>query len=133
MPLQVELVSPERILHSGEAEMVVCRTSDGEIAFLSGHAPFLGALGIGVVRIHQVGGGTVRAAVHGGFVQVREDRVIILSDVAELPGQVDAERARRAADEAERAVGQAGGDADVVAEADARLRRARTRLELVDR
>ena len=45
MALQVELVSPERILYSGEADMVVCRTIDGgELAFLTGHAPFLGAL-----------------------------------------------------------------------------------------
>ncbi|MGH9165670.1 MAG: ATP synthase F1 subunit epsilon, partial [Acidimicrobiales bacterium] len=104
MALQVELVSPERILYSGEAEMVVCRTAGGEIAFLTGHAPFLGALGIGVVRIHQVGGQTVRAAVHEGFVQVKADKVIILSDVAELPEQVDADRARRSAEEAERAL-----------------------------
>jgi F-type H+-transporting ATPase subunit epsilon len=131
--LQVELVSPERILYSGEAEMVVCRTSDGEIAFQTGHAPFLGALGIGIVRIFQVGGETVKAAVHGGFVQVKDNRVIILSDVAELPDQVDADRARRAADEAERAVREAGADAEAAAEADARLRRAQTRLELAGR
>ena len=43
--MQVELVSPERILFSGEADMVICRTVDGgDIAFLAGHAPFLGAL-----------------------------------------------------------------------------------------
>ena len=44
MPLAVQLVSPERILFEGEAEMVVCRPVDGEIAFLAGHVPFLGAL-----------------------------------------------------------------------------------------
>ena len=42
MPMQVELVSPERILFSGEATMVVCRTTDGDVAFLTDHAPFLG-------------------------------------------------------------------------------------------
>ena len=73
MALQVELVSPERILFSGEAEMVVCRTSDGELAFLTGHAPFLGALVTGTVRVHRGGGDVVRAEVHGGFVQVDED------------------------------------------------------------
>ena len=51
MALQVELVSPERILWSGEAEMVVARTSDGDIAFLTGHSPFIGALGIGAVVV----------------------------------------------------------------------------------
>ena len=69
MALQVELVSPERILFSGEAEMVIARTvGGGDIAFLTGHAPFLGALDVGVVRIQVPGGAKEeRAAVHGGF------------------------------------------------------------------
>jgi F-type H+-transporting ATPase subunit epsilon len=125
MTLDVALVSPERILFSGEADMVVCRTSDGEIAFLTGHAPLVGALGIGTVRIKQADGEEVKAAVHGGFVEVRDNRVSILSDVAELPDQIDVERARRAREEAERQV-QAGDNAG----AEAALRRAHVRLEL---
>jgi F-type H+-transporting ATPase subunit epsilon len=136
--LDVDLVSPERILFSGEAEMVVCRTSDGEVAFLTGHAPFLGGLGIGIVRVHLVGGDVVRAAVHGGFVQVKDNKVIVLSDVAELPGQIDVARARRSLEEAQRraaaGAGAAGGDGDAgEAEADAtaaRIQRAQVRLEL---
>lgn len=124
MALQVELVSPERILFSGEAEMVICRTVDGgEIAFLTGHAPFLGALGVGLVKIREVGGTEQLAAVHGGFVEVRDNRVIILSDVAELADQVDVERARRAKEAAERR----DMDHDDV-EAESALRRAHTRL-----
>ncbi|MDP9402530.1 MAG: F0F1 ATP synthase subunit epsilon [Actinomycetota bacterium] len=136
MALDVDLVSPERILFSGEAEMVVCRTSDGEVAFLTGHVPFLGGLGIGIVRVHLVGGDVVRAAVHGGFVQVKDNKVIVLSDVAELPGQIDVARARRSLEEAQRraAAGAAGGDGDTgEAEADAaaaRIQRAQVRLEL---
>ena len=126
MTLQVELVSPERILFSGEAEMVVCRTAGGEIAFLTGHAPFLGTLGIGIVRVHPEGGGeVVKAAVHEGFVEVKDNRVIVLSDVAELPDHIDAERARRAAEDAERRIRE-GDDTD----AEAQLRRAHVRLEL---
>jgi F-type H+-transporting ATPase subunit epsilon len=125
VPLQVELVSPERILYSGQADMVVARTSEGDIAFLAGHAPFIGALGIGAVTIQTTGGGAERAAVHGGFVEVSGDRVTILSDVAELAGDIDAARARRAAEEAERQVREADD-----AEAEARLRRARLRVEL---
>lgn len=118
MTLQVELVSPERILYSGEAEMVVCRTvSGGEVAFLTGHAPFLAALETGVVRVKTSGGEEV-AAVHGGFVEVRDDRVIVLSDVAELANDIDVNRAQRAKDQA------TGDDEDAVAarkRADARL------------
>ncbi len=118
MTLHVELVSPERILYSGDADMVVCRTvSGGEVAFLTGHAPFLGALETGVVRVKTSGGDEV-AAVHGGFVEVRDNRVIILSDVAELANDVDVSRAQRAKDAA------TGDDEDAVASrarADARL------------
>jgi F-type H+-transporting ATPase subunit epsilon len=100
MTLQVELVSPERILYSGEADMVVARTvAGGEIAFLTGHAPFLGALETGVVRVKTPNGEEV-AAVHGGFVEVRDNRVIILSDIAELAKDIDVSRAERAKSEA---------------------------------
>lgn len=101
MPLQVELVSPERILFSGEAEMVAARTTEGEVAFLPDHAPFLGALGIAKLRVLQEGGGEVVAAVHGGFVEVRDNTVTVLSDVAELADQIDVERARAAQQRAE--------------------------------
>jgi F-type H+-transporting ATPase subunit epsilon len=125
MSLQVELVSPERILWSGEADMVVARTSEGDIAFLTGHAPFIGALGIGAVTIRASDGHDERAAVHGGFVEVSGDRVTILSDVAELASDIDAARARQALEAAERRT----GDLDDV-EGEAALRRARLRVEL---
>jgi F-type H+-transporting ATPase subunit epsilon len=125
MALQLELVSPERILWSGEADMVVARTSEGDIAFLTGHAPFIGALGIGAVSIRATDGTEERAAVHGGFVEVSGDRVTILSDVAELASDIDAARARRALEQAERRT----GDQDD-AETEAALRRARLRVEL---
>ena len=129
--MHVELVSPERILYSGDAEMVVCRTVDGgEIAFLAGHAPFLGALGEGLVRIRTSSGEEV-AAVHGGFVEVRDNRVIVLSDVAELAPDIDVERARRAKESAER--GGSGGGDEEAAESEAALRRADTRLAAVER
>ena len=126
MALHVELVSPERILYTGEAEMVICRTAGGDIAFLTGHAPFLGALGIGAVRVRPTDGGNeVEAAVHGGFVEVSNDRVTILSDVAELADQIDVERARAAQQRAERR------EADMSdAETEAALRRASVRLQV---
>ena len=125
MAFQVELVSPDRILFSGEADMVICRTVGGEIAFLTDHAPFIGALDIAPVRIRTAGGGEERAAVHGGFVEVRENRCIILSDLAELASQIDVERARRSKEELERKVMEVD---DV--ECEAALRRAHVRLEL---
>jgi F-type H+-transporting ATPase subunit epsilon len=129
MALQVELVSPERILYSGEADMVICRTvGGGELAFLPGHTPFLGALEIELVRIKTTEGDEEAAAVHGGFVHVRDDNVIVLSDVAELASQIDVERARRAKERAER---KDMADHDEEAEAD--LARAHMRLRLAER
>lgn len=128
MALQVELVSPERILWSGEADMVVARTSEGDIAFLTGHAPFIGALGIGAVSVTPTGGGSeIRAAVHGGFVEVSDNRVTILSDVAELADDIDVTRAEQALADADRAMQLDD------AEADAKLRRARLRVDLGSR
>jgi len=128
--LHVELVSPERILFSGEATMVLLRAGGGDIAFLTGHAPFLGALGVGVVRIQGVDGRDVEAAVHGGFVEVKDDRVIILSDVAELADQIDVNRARQARDDAQARLRSGGADSEeAAAQAAADLRRAEVRLQ----
>ena len=126
--LAVELVSPERTLFSGEATMVRARTvGGGDIAFLDGHAPFVGALATWTVEISLADGGTEKAAVHGGFIEVSNVHVKILSDLAELSSQIDADRARRAKERSETAI--ARGD-DV--EAELTLARANARLAAVE-
>lgn len=126
MPMQVELVSPERILWSGEADMVIARTlGGGDIAFLPDHAPFVGALGTGILTIRPSSGGAdEKVAVHGGFVEVSNSQVTVLSDVAELASQIDIERARVAKERAEAALRH-----EHDAEGEAALRRAHVRLE----
>lgn len=123
--LMVEVVSPEKVLYSGEGEMVVCRTAEGDIAFLPGHAPFLGALGVAKVRVI-LPDGEQAVAVHAGFVEVSTNRVVVLSDVAELPDQIDVPRARAAKERAEAAL--AADDTD--AEAAEALQRAELRLDI---
>jgi F-type H+-transporting ATPase subunit epsilon len=124
MPMQVDLVSPERILFEGEADMVLARTvGGGDIAFLPGHSPFVGALDIAPVTIRTPSGDEV-AAVHGGFVEVSGDKVTILSDVAELSHQIDVERARRSKEEAEAAL-----EREHDAECEAQVRRAHVRIQ----
>lgn len=126
MPMQVELVSPEKILWSGEAEMVITRTvGGGDIAFLPGHAPFVGALGIGAMTIRPTDGNDEHVAVHGGFVEVSNNTVTILSDVAEMQDHIDYDRAV-AAKEAAEAELRKEHDREV----DAQLRRAEVRLEV---
>ena len=80
--MTVEVVSPESVLFSGEATMVITRTlGGGEIAFLAGHAPFLGALTENHTRVFLADGGVDDIAVHGGFVEVSDNKVSILSDI----------------------------------------------------
>jgi F-type H+-transporting ATPase subunit epsilon len=100
--MQVELVSPEKVVFSGEATQVITRTlGGGEIAFLPGHAPFLGALTENHTRITLADGSQLDVAVHGGFVQVGNNKVSILSDIAELGDQIDRGRATAAMERAE--------------------------------
>ena len=101
-PLRVDIVSPERMLFSGEATQVITRTlGGGEVAFLQGHAPFLAALIENHTRIFLVDGTVLDVAVHGGFVEVSGNTVSILTDVAELGAEVDRVRAERAKERAE--------------------------------
>ena len=127
MTLKVQVVSPERILWTGDAEMVTARTVDGgDIAFLTGHAPFVGALDIGKVTVRPAEGNDVLFAVHGGFVEVSNSTVSLLTDVAETTELVDIERANKARDGAMAAVAQDPDDAEAVAA----LKRAELRLEV---
>ncbi|MEA3185366.1 MAG: F-type H+-transporting ATPase subunit epsilon [Ilumatobacteraceae bacterium] len=122
--MQVELVSPEKVVFSGEATQVITRTlGGGEIAFLPGHAPFLGALTESHTRITLADGSQLDAAVHGGFVQVSANKVSILSDIAELAGDIDRSRATQAMERAEATLRNTED-----AEATAALSRAHARL-----
>jgi F-type H+-transporting ATPase subunit epsilon len=98
-PIIVEVVSPEKVLYSGEADMVITRTSGGgEIAFQAGHAAFLGVLVENHTRVFQTDGKVQDIAVHRGFVEVSGNptKVSLLSDTAELSDDIDIERAKAA-------------------------------------
>jgi F-type H+-transporting ATPase subunit epsilon len=103
--MEVQLVSPEQVLYTGDAKMVVVRTlGGGDIAFEENHAQFLGALDTWPARVKFEDGTQKWFAVHGGFVEVGDNRVIILSDVAELPAEIDVARAEAAKARAEAAL-----------------------------
>ena len=86
MSLQVELVSADRRVWSGEASIVVVRTVDGELGVLPGHAPVLAVLAPGDIRIEADGGESVTATADGGFLSVEHDRVTLVCDQAALAG-----------------------------------------------
>lgn len=124
MSLHVEVVSPERQLWAGDAEMVVARTLDGEIGILRGHSPVLGLLLDGsVVRVKLPGSDDeVTAMVSGGFFSVANDEVSVLAEYAELGSEIDVDEARR---DFERAAALEGDEAEVEQRrAEARLRAA---------
>jgi F-type H+-transporting ATPase subunit epsilon len=125
-PFPVQLVSPEQILFDGEAEMVVCRPIEGAIAFLNGHVPYLGALADDEVRIILPGSGEAAAAVHGGFVQMTGDHLVVLSDLAELKDQIDVARAEQAKRRAEETLAREPEDEEALAA----LARAETRIKV---
>ena len=120
--LQVELVAVERKIWSGEARMVIARTTEGELGVLPGHAPLLGELAPGgVVTIRVESGEDVIATAHGGFLSVTDRGVSILAETAELATEIDVERAREALRRAE----EAGADDPEALDAG---RRAQSRL-----
>lgn len=84
MSLQVDIVSPEKVLFEGDAQMLVARSADGEIAFLTGHIPFIGVLRPDTVRIHLTDGNKINLDVESGFIEVSKDRITVLSDTAQL-------------------------------------------------
>jgi F-type H+-transporting ATPase subunit epsilon len=109
---EVEVVSPDRTLFSGEAEMVVCRTVDGEIAFLAEHTPLIGALEPCVLRIVAEGGDEDVFAVGGGFVDVGNNKVIVLADQAQEAGDIDVAAARSDLEEAQNRQGSDDEEGD---------------------
>lgn len=110
MTLHVELVQPEGEIWSGEAEMVIARTLDGEIGLLTNHAPVIGVLAEGStvqIRHENPGEQDVSAAVSGGFLSVADNRVSILAREGQLGRDVDPAAARAALDRALEAAGPA--------------------------
>lgn len=128
---QVDIVSPERVLFSGEANMVITRTlGGGEIAFQAGHQPFVGALVENHTRIFLVDGTVQDVAVHRGFVEVSSGevtKVSLLTDVAELSADIDVDRAKEALERHERTLKDEEIEAKI-ADAIAGKARAKARL-----
>ncbi|MDC3378978.1 ATP synthase F1 subunit epsilon [Planctomycetota bacterium] len=130
--MQVSVVTPDATFFQGEARQVILPATDGEMGILSGHAPLIGVLGYGVVRIAEPNKDKkTLVAVYGGFVKVQDDQVNVLAGgAATAEGTVD--EARKAVEEAQKALSAAitAGDAAGVTESTETLKRARARLSL---
>ncbi len=112
MPLQLELVTPERRAFTQEVDMVVVPGIDGQLGILPHHTPLITALGVGELKVRS-GGEEQIFAVSGGFVEVRPDRVIILADLAERSDEIDEARAAEARRQAEAQLSEAQDPVDL--------------------
>lgn len=120
--LEVRLVTADRMLWSGQARMVLARTTDGELGILPNHAPLLSVTDDDVVEIRTDEEGTLIAAVEPGFISVASNRVSILAGHAEFAGDIDATAVRRELEEMRGAGG--GGDQRAIRHAETRIRAA---------
>jgi F-type H+-transporting ATPase subunit epsilon len=126
--LHVELVAADRLVWSGEAKMVIARTTEGDVGILPHHAPMLSLMVDGVVDVQTAEGETWVAAVDAGFLSVANNRISILSEHAEMSHEIDLEKARA---DLERA--RSAGEYESEAEAEEAIRRAEARIRAVER
>ncbi|MGH9942850.1 MAG: F0F1 ATP synthase subunit epsilon [Pyrinomonadaceae bacterium] len=127
--LQLDIITPERNVLSERVDAVNVPGLEGELGILPGHTPLISQLRTGVLTYTQ-GGALRRLHVSGGFVEVKDDRVSILADVAERPEEIDAARARLAREQAEKALSSFSGDEEEFEHARAELERSTARLQL---
>ena len=103
MPLQLEIVTPERLAYSDEVDSVQLPGIEGELGVLPHHAPLISTLGVGELRIRK-GGAEESFAIVGGFLQVLPTKVIVLAETADMASEIDLEKAQEARREAEKAL-----------------------------
>lgn len=112
MPLQLEIVSPERRVFTDEVDMVVVPGRNGQLGILPHHTPLISSLGVGELRIKK--GGTEQSLlISGGFVEVRPDKVIVMADLAEHSDEIDEARAAAARKQAEAELQSAKDPVDI--------------------
>jgi F-type H+-transporting ATPase subunit epsilon len=130
--LLLEVVTPDRLVLSTQAEVVVCPGAEGQFGVLPGHIPFLSALEIGEMY-YKAGGKTEYLAVSGGFAEVTGEKVTIVAESAEVGREIDVERAKRAQERAEKRIA-AGKTAEIDwARAEAAMRRSLMRMKVAGR
>ena len=129
--IRLEVVTPEHMLLSEDADIVIARGAEGDLGVLHGHEPLVTPLAIGEL-MYRVGGEDRHLAISGGFLEVRPDKVVVLADVAERSEEIDRERAERAREEAEASLAEHRGT-ELEAAAAAALQKALLRLRVAER
>jgi F-type H+-transporting ATPase subunit epsilon len=127
--IQLEVVTPERRVLAEPVDMVTVPGLGGELGILPGHTPLISQLQTGVLTYVQDGKNS-SLHVSGGFVEIRDDHVSVLAEVAERPEEIDAARARQSRDRLEKQLNQWSGTEADFEVARAKLERSVVRLQL---
>lgn len=127
---KVEIVTPDRVFYSGDADMIEFNTIDGQIGVYKHHIPMTTVLEPGVVIIHEEGEQKV-AAVHAGFAEILGEKVTLLAELAEWPDEIDLNRAEAARDRAEERI-TAKEESTDLKRAEFALHKALTRINAAD-
>ncbi|CQR70620.1 ATP synthase epsilon chain [Sporomusa ovata DSM 2662] len=131
--IRLDIVTPDRMVYSADVNMVIARATDGDLGILPGHAPLIAGLEIWPLRI-QTDEGENLFSVCGGFIEVRPQKITVLAGCAELPEEIDIDRAESAKDRAERRLREAQAATDIdVRRAEVALKRALVRLRVAEK
>jgi F-type H+-transporting ATPase subunit epsilon len=127
--IQLEVVTPERRVFGEPVDMVTVPGLNGELGVLPGHTPLISQLKTGVLSYLQ-DGRTTQLLVSGGFVEVRDDHVSVLAEIAERPEEIDVAAARAARDRLEKQLGGWSGSDNEMESVKTELARSEVRLQL---
>jgi len=131
MPTRLEIVTAERVLFEGEVDAVVAPGGEGQLGVFPHHAAVMTTLQAGELR-YRVGGEENHYVIHGGFMDVRGDQVVVLADAAEHVDEIDVARAEEAIQRAQERIAARGEDMNLE-RALASLRRGQIRVSITRR
>lgn len=131
---KVQIVTPERMFFQGEAELLIVKTTEGDLGIMKNHINYVAPLDIGTVKI-KTQGMFKEAVISGGFVQIDKEITTILTEAAEWPHEIDLDRARAEKEEAEKLLEKLKGDAESPHKslAEARYKKAINRIHAVEK
>ena len=125
----LRIVTPERVFYEGEVSMVEFNTTEGEIGIYKKHVPMTVIVSPGIVTITEADGTKV-AALHAGFAEILQDKVLILAEIIDWPEEIDVERAEAAKSRAEERIRSKTPETDIL-RAETALQRALARIHVI--
>lgn len=125
----LRIITPDRIFYEGEASMVEFNTTEGEIGVLKGHIPMTVIISPGILTIKEAEG-EKEAALHAGFAEILQDKVVIMAEIVEWPEEIDLERAEDAKERAEERLRSKTPETDIL-RAETALQRALARIHVI--